>query len=113
MEKIVRMALLLDFYCQLLTEKQRRALELHYSHDLSLGEIAAELEISRPAVHDIIKRSEAILEEYEAKLGLVARYLERRRRARELAEAFVRVKGSLPPWARDELGRAVAAMTED
>ncbi|MDA8211110.1 MAG: putative DNA-binding protein [Clostridia bacterium] len=74
-EKVARMALLVDFYGQLLTEKQRQAMELYYGDDLSLGEIAESLDISRQAVHDLVKRSGKILEEYEANLGLVQKHL--------------------------------------
>lgn len=74
-EKVARMALLVDFYGQLLTEKQGQAMELYYGDDLSLGEIAQCLDISRQAVHDLVKRSGRILEDYENKLGLVERHL--------------------------------------
>ena len=47
-------------------------LDLHYNQDLSLAEIAEQLGVSRQAVHDILKRSEVQLEEYEEKLALVA-----------------------------------------
>ena len=71
-------SLLLDFYGELLTEKQRSACELHWNEDLSLGEIAALGGLSRQGVWDILRRAEAALREYEAKTGLVRRYLERR-----------------------------------
>ena len=71
-------SLLLDFYGELLTEKQRSACELHWNEDLSLGEIAALGGLSRQGVWDILRRAEAALQEYEAKTGLVRRYLERR-----------------------------------
>ena len=47
MAKDMRITLLLDFYGELLTEKQREALELYYNDDLSLGEIGADFGISR------------------------------------------------------------------
>ncbi len=50
---------LLDHYGELLTSRQKDVLELHYGDDLSLSEIAEELEISRQAVHDSIQRGEA------------------------------------------------------
>lgn len=75
-EKVARMVLLVDFYGQLLTDKQGQAMELYYDDDLSLGEIAQSLDISRQAVHDLVKRSGRILEEYEEKLGLAARHLD-------------------------------------
>jgi len=66
--------MLFDFYGKLLTKKQQEMLALYYEQDLSLGEIAEEFEVSRQAIHDIIKRSEKILEDYEEKLGLVVKF---------------------------------------
>jgi len=76
--KIVQIALLYDFYGQLLTEKQMEAIDMYYNNDLSLGEISEQLGISRQAVHDTLKRAEKTLFEYEAKLGLVARFEEQK-----------------------------------
>lgn len=73
-EKLLRIGALLDFYGALLTEKQRRCLEMHFLNDLSLSEIADEVGVSRQAVYDIIHRSEQVLEEYELKLGIINRY---------------------------------------
>lgn len=73
-DKAARMNLLYDFYGALLTAKQRQAMEMHYGEDLSLGEIAAVLGISRQAVHDLLSRTEAILENYEAALGLMRKH---------------------------------------
>lgn len=72
--------LLYDFYGPLLTDRQRLLLEYYYEQDLSLGEIAADLGISRQAVHDTVKRSEDALERFERKLGLAARYLAHKNR---------------------------------
>lgn len=74
MEKLAKMALLADFYGPLLTEKQRNVWDLHYQQDLSLAEIAEVENISRQAIHDLVKRTERILTEYEQKLGLVQRF---------------------------------------
>jgi predicted DNA-binding protein YlxM (UPF0122 family) len=74
MEKLAKMALLEDFYGPLLTAKQRNVWDLHYQRDLSLAEIAELEHISRQAIHDLLKRTERILEEYEDKLGLVQRF---------------------------------------
>lgn len=72
--KTVRHGLLLDFYGPLLTEKQRKVLAGYFEEDLSLGEIAEQSGVSRAAVHDLVRRAVKALEEYEARLGLVARY---------------------------------------
>ncbi len=79
LEERARLAVLYDLYSGLLTEKQQNVFDLYYQCDLSLGEIAAEQNISRTAVHDLIKRTEHLLEKYEARLHLAQRELERRR----------------------------------
>ena len=71
----LEMALLFDYYGGMLTDKQRDCFDMRYNQDLSLGEIAAELGISRQGVHDGIKKAEKSLKEYEEKLGLVSRFL--------------------------------------
>jgi len=75
LEKFAWMNLLYDFYGQLLTEHQKIFIELYYSQNLSLGEIAREFDVTRQAVHDTIKRASQLLEEYEDKLGLVEKFL--------------------------------------
>ena len=84
LEKMLNLNNLLDFYGELLTPKQRMMLTLFYQDDLSLGEIALEEGISRQAVHDIIRRSQALLKEYEAKLKLVEAYQNRQAKMEEL-----------------------------
>ena len=84
MEKLAQMALLVDFYGPLLTEKQQNVWDLHYQQDLSLAEIAEVEHISRQAIHDLLKRTERILVEYEAKLGLVQRFWVEREKLMEV-----------------------------
>ena len=69
----LEMTLLLDYYGELLTEKQKTCFDLHYNQDLSLGEIAEEAGISRQGVHDSLARAEAALLAMEEKTGCVAR----------------------------------------
>lgn len=71
LEKTKRVNDLIDLYGALLTDNQLNILELYYMEDLSLKEISEELLISRNAVHDSLKRSLTILEDYENKLGLL------------------------------------------
>ena len=78
LEKRQRNIVLYDLYGGLLTEKQRNIFDLSYQNDYSIGEIAEELEISRQAVYDTLKRSEHILEEYEKKLFLAKKEMKRR-----------------------------------
>ena len=77
LEKTTRMNYLYDFYYSLLTQKQQSYMSLYYLDDYSLGEIAEEYDISRQAVYDNIKRTEAMLEAYEEKLGLFQKFQER------------------------------------
>ncbi|WP_026674311.1 putative DNA-binding protein [Alkalihalobacterium bogoriense] len=77
LDKTLRMNYLFDFYQALLTSKQRQYMSLYYLDDYSLGEIAEEFEVSRQAVYDNIKRTEAMLEEYEEKLALLKKFEER------------------------------------
>lgn len=85
LEKIGRMVLLKDFYGPLLTEKQQNVLHMHYEDDWSLSEIADNMNTSRQAVYDLLKRSENLLEEYERKLGLVDKFQQTRRRLNDLS----------------------------
>lgn len=82
------MALLFDIYGPLLTERQQAFMRAYYQEDLSLTEIAGQDGISRQAVHDLIKRSEAALLEYEEKLGFLREYWLRQQRLEELATAI-------------------------
>ena len=71
LEKTKRVNDLIDLYGNLLTVNQLNILELYYMEDLSLKEIAEELNVSRNAVHDSLKRSLITLEDYEEKLCLL------------------------------------------
>ena len=72
--KDLKISLLMDFYGNILTDKQLDALELYYNEDLSLAEIAQHTKITRQGVRDNIKRGEAILLEMEEKLGFYEKY---------------------------------------
>lgn len=71
MSKNLNMALLLDFYGEMLTEKQRELLSFYYDEDLSLSEISELVGTSRQGVMDIIHRGEAQLNDMESKLGFL------------------------------------------
>ncbi|MCM3742806.1 putative DNA-binding protein [Sporosarcina luteola] len=77
LEKTTRVNFLYDFYQTLLTEKQRIYMQLYYLDDLSLGEIAEEYGVSRQAVYDNVRRTEAMLEDYEEKLKLFSKFRNR------------------------------------
>ena len=75
MESFVQRSLLFDFYGELLTEHQRRIYSAVVFDDYSVSEIAREEGISRQGVHDLMKRCDKALEEYEDRLHLVERFL--------------------------------------
>ena len=83
---IFEISMLLDFYGQLLTASQLKCMDLHYNNDMSLAEIAEELNISRQGVHDFINRGKATLVELEEKLGMVARFREMKKQLERLQD---------------------------
>jgi predicted DNA-binding protein YlxM (UPF0122 family) len=87
-KEIERVSLLFDFYGPLLTERQQALLQAYYLEDLSLGEIAEIEGVSRQAVQNLLKRSVALLDEYEAKLGFIASYQRQQARLADLARAL-------------------------
>ncbi|MCE5287224.1 MAG: YlxM family DNA-binding protein [Pelosinus sp.] len=92
LDKVLKIGVLFDFYGALLTDKQRQCVEMHYLNDFSLAEIALEFAVSRQAVHDILKRAEQILFEYEDKLGLAKRNQRQQHAIQEAYELLNRLK---------------------
>lgn len=84
MERIVEQAFLYDFYGELLTEHQRQVYEDFVLNDLSLSEIAEDRGISRQGVHDLVKRCDKILGDYESKLHLVETFLDTKQKVRNI-----------------------------
>lgn len=71
MEKNIRISILCDIYGSLLTEKQKDVLDLYYNDNLSLSEIAEEINITRQAVRDSIVKAEKKLYSFEDGLKLM------------------------------------------
>lgn len=91
MEKFVEKTLLYDFYGELLTKKQQDIYESVVLEDYSLSEVAEDMGISRQGVHDMIKRCNKALEEYENKLHLVEKFIHIRQnvqKIQKLAELY-------------------------
>lgn len=84
MEDRFRISILMDLYGTLLTEKQRDIMNLYYNDDLSLAEIAENMDTSRQAVFDIVKRCHKLLLEYESKLNLMDKESRREESKNEL-----------------------------
>ncbi len=74
MAKDLNISVLLDFYGDVLTVKQRDVMEQYYNDDLSLSEIADNFSISRQGVRDSIKRGETVLLDLEEKVGFASKY---------------------------------------
>ena len=83
-EKLEWKGMLFDFYGELLTEHQKKIYENAIFDDLSLSEIASEQGISRQGVHDILKRCDKILAEYENKLHLVDKFAKIKQMVQEI-----------------------------
>lgn len=69
LDEFLEVSTLLDYYKNLLSDKQREYLINHFEDDLSLSEIAKNNDVSRQAVYDNIKRGIKLLKDYEEKLG--------------------------------------------
>ena len=96
----LEMALLLDYYGGMLTEKQRECFDMRYNQDLSLGEIAEMLGVSRQAVNDNLTRTEALLRRMEENIGCVKRDRKIRRAVREILDAASGLDASSDPVRR-------------
>ena len=105
-EDRVMQSLLLDFYGELLTDKQRECCELHFNEDLSLAEIAEQVGVSRQGVWDNIRRAETALQEIEEKTGLIRRFSETQKGLEKLDGLVGRLL-SLP------LGEEASLLAED
>ncbi len=106
MEKIFEQALLYDFYGELLTEHQRSIYEDAVFNDMSLSEIAEEQGISRQGVHDLIKRCDKILQEYESKLHLVERFEKAKEKIGEIVELTGCAKESVADTAQEAMAQS-------
>ena len=100
--KTYKMTMLLDFYGDLLTEKQRAYFDQYYNEDLSLSEIAENAGISRQGVRDMIVRAEAALLQYEEKTGMIRRLLEIQAIIPQVETQLEALKGQLATGERVE-----------
>ena len=91
MAKNLDITILLDFYGDMLTPKQREFLDYYYNEDLSLAEIASNVGITRQGVRDAIKRAECQLLEMEQRLGLVQRFKDVQKGLDEIIECATKI----------------------
>ena len=104
--------LLYDYYGDLLTDRQRECFEMRYYQDLSLGEIAEELGISRQGVHDNLTRTEAQLRKMEAKTGCVSRDQTCRKAAKTIGELARQLQDQDAQDVSGLVSRIIAAAQE-
>ena len=104
------LALLFDTYGGMLTDKQRDCFDMRYNQDLSLGEIAQELGVSRQAVNDNLTRTEALLRRMEENIGSVKRDMLTRRAVQEILDAASVLDASSDPAILDAVQRITAAV---
>lgn len=104
----LEMTLLFDYYGELLTQRQRQCFDMRYNQDLSLAEIAEELQVSRQGVYDNLSRAEALLRNMEEKTGCVRRDLNCRQAAQRILRAAQILSGHSDPTV-SELAREIAS----
>ena len=117
MEDFAKTSMLFDIYGGLLTDKKKRVMEMYHEDDMSLSEIAEELEVSRAAVHDSLRSAERLLCSYEDKLGILADYLLKEKLADELRTYIsegrdLLAKDMVERKSKDELDRCLAKAAE-
>ena len=106
----LEMTLLFDYYGDLLTERQRQCFDLRYNQDLSLSEIAQELQVSRQGVYDNLNRAEALLRNMEDKTGCVRRDLHNRQAVKTILDAANVLKDHSDNNVSDLARRILAAV---
>ncbi|MGL4867338.1 MAG: YlxM family DNA-binding protein [Cetobacterium sp.] len=80
--------MLLDYYSNLLSDRQKEYLLEHFEGDLSLTEIGKKYNITRQAVYDNIRRGIKILRDYEEKIGFYKRDVELLKQLNNLKKNF-------------------------
>ena len=116
-----RMALLYDFYGDMLTDRQKEFYDLYYNEDQTLAEIAENYNITRKGVRDVIVRAEGILEELEEKTGIIRRFKKMQGQLEEIEKRTDEINAANIRGAYDnqifslceEIKRTVAAMKQE
>lgn len=85
MDKNIKVSMLLEMYGKLLTDKQVDVIDLYYNQNLSLSEIAEELNITRQGVRKSLVDGEKKLLDIEEKLGFMA---QKQRREKIIDEIY-------------------------
>ena len=108
----LQMTLLFDYYGDLLTERQRMCFDLRYNQDLSLAEIAEDLQVSRQGVYDNLSRAEALLRNMEEKTGCVRRDMTYRKNLEVIAKTAQTLLNHNDPQVAEAAQKIVSVSLE-
>lgn len=108
MDQVLKQSLLYDFYGELLTEHQRSVYEEVVQNDLSYSEAAEMFGVSRQGIHELVKRCNRILEDYESRLHLVERFLRIRANVQQIQE----LSANCESISREALAKQVCEISE-
>ena len=112
-EKDMRLALLLDYYGDLLSEHRREIMEMYYCEDLSLAEIAENTGITRQGVRESLKKSEADLRMFDEKLHLVERIDALQKKCTECSEILEKTAGDVTDVSAKQSVLAIAELLKN
>ena len=86
MEKNIKFSMLLEIYGKLLTDRQKDAIDFYYNQNISLSEIAEEISITRQAVRKSLVEAEKNLLEFENKLRILDKQIQRKKKIEKILE---------------------------
>lgn len=109
-EKNLNISLLLDFYGDILTQRQNEMLNMYYNEDCSLAEIADTFSISRQGVRSVLKKAETILLDMENKLGLAAKFVKVREKSTEIASELDLINETIK---NDDISSKIRSLIEE
>ena len=109
-EKNLNISLLLDFYGDILTQRQNEMLSMYYNEDCSLAEIAENFDISRQGVRSVLKKGELILIDMEDKLQLASRFIKMREKSSEIALKLIDINSNIN---NDQISSKLKSLIEE
>ena len=95
MDERVQISIKLDYYGELLTDKQLNIMNLYYNDDLSLSEISELTNTTRQAIYDILKRCQKLLNEYDSKLKLVEKNSKLHNQRESALDSLIKLKSNI------------------
>ena len=109
-EKNLNISLLLDFYGDILSDRQNEMLSMYYNEDCSLAEIANNFSISRQGVRSVLKKGETILLDMEEKLGLAERFKVMQTKSTEIASKLEIINNNIN---NEEISSKIDALIDE